>query len=161
MTKPLEGLRVIELGQLIAGPFAGKMLAEFGAQVIKIEAPGSGDPLRKWRMLHEGKSVWWAAQSRNKQSVTLDLRAPEGQELIRTLVRESDVLIENFRPGTLEGWGLGWEVLHEINPRLVMLPAAGILGVRRGARSGRQQPAGDRADQCLSLRRRQVRPHRR
>ncbi len=125
MTKPLEGLRVIELGQLIAGPFAGKMLAEFGAQVIKIEAPGSGDPLRKWRMLHEGTSVWWAAQSRNKQSVTLDLRAPEGQELIRTLVKESDVLIENFRPGTLEGWGLGWEVLHEINPRLVMLRVSG------------------------------------
>lgn len=125
MIKPLEGLRVIELGQLIAGPFAAKMLAEFGAEVIKIEPPGTGDPLRKWRLLHEGTSVWWAAQSRNKQSVTLDLRSEEGQEVIRTLVRESDVLIENFRPGTMEGWGLGWDALHALNPRLVMLRVSG------------------------------------
>jgi formyl-CoA transferase len=125
MAKPLEGLRVIELGQLIAGPFAAKMLGEFGAQVVKIEPPGTGDPLRKWRLLHEGTSVWWAVQSRNKQSVSLDLRTLEGQEVIRTLVKESDVLIENFRPGTMEAWNLGWEVLHEINPRLVMLRVSG------------------------------------
>ncbi|HEX7645991.1 MAG TPA: CoA transferase [Noviherbaspirillum sp.] len=125
MTKPLEGLRVIELGQLIAGPFAAKMLAEFGAQVIKIEPPGTGDPLRKWRLLHEGTSVWWAVQSRNKKSLSLDLKSPEAQEVIRTLVKESDVLIENFRPGTMEGWGLGWDVLHALNPRLVMLRVSG------------------------------------
>jgi formyl-CoA transferase len=116
MAKPLEGLRVIELGQLIAGPFAGKMLAEFGAQVIKVEPPVTGDPLRKWRLLHEGTSVWWSVQSRNKQSVSLDLR---------TLVKDCDVLIENFRPGTMEGWKLGWDVLHEINPKLVMLRVSG------------------------------------
>jgi formyl-CoA transferase len=127
MTKqqPLQGVRVLELGQLIAGPFASKMLAEFGAEVIKVEAPGKGDPLRKWRMLHDGTSVWWAAQSRNKQSLTLDLRAPEGQDVIRKLVQESDVLIENFRPGTMEGWGLGWEALHALNPKLIMLRVSG------------------------------------
>ena len=125
MTKPLDGLRVIELGQLIAGPFAGKMLAEFGARVIKIEPPGTGDPLRKWRLLHEGTSVWWAVQSRNKESVSLDLRTPEGQDVIRALVKDADVLIENFRPGTMEAWGLGWDVLHELNPKLVMLRVSG------------------------------------
>jgi formyl-CoA transferase len=125
MKKPLDGVRVLELGQLIAGPFASKSLAEFGARVIKIEAPGLGDPLRKWRLLHEGTSVWWAAQSRNKESVTLDLRSAEGQDVIRKLVLESDVLIENFRPGTLEGWGLGWEALHALNPRLIMLRVSG------------------------------------
>lgn len=125
MNKPLEGVKVLELGQLIAGPFASKMLAEFGASVVKIEPPGTGDPLRKWRLLHEGTSVWWAAQSRNKESVTLDLRTTEGQEVIRKLAAESDVLIENFRPGTLESWGLGWEALHALNPRLVMLRVSG------------------------------------
>jgi formyl-CoA transferase len=123
--KPLEGIRVLELGQLIAGPFACKMLAEFGAHVIKIEPPGIGDPLRKWRLLHEGTSVWWEAQSRNKESVTLDLRSQEGQEVIRKLVTQTDVLIENFRPGTLEGWNLGWDELHALNPRLVMLRVSG------------------------------------
>lgn len=123
--KPLQGVRVLELGQLIAGPFASKMLAEFGAEVIKVEAPGTGDPLRKWRMLHDGTSVWWAAQSRNKESVTLDLRSPEGQDVIRKLALECDVMIENFRPGTLEGWGIGWEALHELNPRLIMLRVSG------------------------------------
>jgi formyl-CoA transferase len=113
------------MGQLIAGPFAGKMLAEFGADVIKIEPPGTGDPLRKWRLLHEGTSVWWAAQSRNKKSVTLNLRSPEGQQVVRELIAENDVLIENFRPGTLESWGLGWEELQRINPRLVMLRVSG------------------------------------
>jgi formyl-CoA transferase len=125
VNKPLEGVKVLELGQLIAGPFASKMLAEFGASVVKIEPPGTGDPLRKWRLLHEGTSVWWAAQSRNKESVTLDLRTTEGQEVIRKLAAESDVLIENFRPGTLESWGLGWEALHALNPRLVMLRVSG------------------------------------
>lgn len=125
MTKPLDGLRVIELGQLIAGPFAAKMLAEFGARVIKIEPPGTGDPLRKWRLLHEGTSVWWAVQSRNKESVSLDLRSAEGQEVVRALVKDADVLIENFSPGTMEAWGLGWDALHEINPKLVMLRVSG------------------------------------
>ncbi|NLY63431.1 MAG: CoA transferase [Alcaligenaceae bacterium] len=125
MSKPLDGIKVLELGQLIAGPFACKMLAEFGAEVIKIEPPETGDPLRKWRLLHEGTSVWWASQSRNKQSVTLDLRQPEGQEVIRLLIKEVDVLVENFRPGTLEKWGLGWDELKKINPKLIMLRVSG------------------------------------
>ncbi|HJV80481.1 CoA transferase [Noviherbaspirillum sp.] len=123
--KPLDGLRVLELGQLIAGPFASKMLAEFGARVIKVEPPGTGDPLRKWRLLHEGTSVWWEAQSRNKESITLDLRTPEGQAVVKQLVQQSDVLIENFRPGTLEAWGLSWEELHALHPGLVMLRVSG------------------------------------
>ena len=125
MAGPLDGIRVLELGQLIAGPFASRMLAEFGADVIKIETPVTGDPLRKWRMLHEGTSVWWAAQSRNKRSVTLNLRDPEGQEIARRLAAGADVVIENFRPGALEGWGLGWDTLHALNPRLVMLRVSG------------------------------------
>ena len=100
----LRGLKVLELGQLIAGPFAGKTLAEFGADVIKIEPAGVGDPLRKWRMLRDGTSVWWQVQSRNKRSACLDLRSPEGQAAARALAAEADVLIENFKPGTLEGW---------------------------------------------------------
>lgn len=125
MSKPLEGIRVLELGQLIAGPFAAKMLAEFGADVIKVEPPGTGDPLRRWRLLHEGTSVWWAAQSRNKRSVSLDLNQPEAQDAVRKLAETTDVLIENFRPGMLEEWGLGWEALRTINPRLVMLRVSG------------------------------------
>ncbi|HLU03631.1 MAG TPA: CoA transferase [Advenella sp.] len=125
MSKPLDGIRVLELGQLIAGPFATKMLAEFGAEVIKIEPPGTGDPLRKWRLLHEGTSVWWASQSRNKQSVTLNLHEPEGQDVIRRLVADVDVIVENFRPGTLEKWNLGFEALKQINPRLIMLRVSG------------------------------------
>ena len=121
----LDGIRVLELGQLIAGPFAAKTLADFGAQIIKVESPGDGDPLRKWRMLHEGTSVWWQAQSRNKQSVCIDLRVKEGQEIVRKLASEADVLIENFRPGTLEKWGLGWDDLRAINPRLIMLRVSG------------------------------------
>jgi len=121
----LAGIRVLELGQLIAGPFAAKTLADFGAQVVKIEPPGLGDPLRKWRLLHQGTSVWWEAQSRNKQSVCVDLRQEEGQEIIRLLAAQADVLIENFRPGTLEKWGLSWEALHELNPRLIMLRISG------------------------------------
>ena len=121
----LAGVRVVEMGQLIAGPFAGKLLGEFGAEVVKIEPPGSGDPLRKWRMLKDGTSVWWQVQSRNKRSVALDLRAAEGQDLARRLIAEADILIENFRPGTLEGWGLGWDELRALNPGLVMLRISG------------------------------------
>ncbi len=122
----LEGIKVIELGQLIAGPFAGKTLADFGARVIKIEPPEQGDPLRQWRMTRGGTSVWWDAQSRNKESVCADLRSAEGQALVRELVQGADVLIENFRPGTLERWGLGWEALHALNPRLIMLRISGF-----------------------------------
>ncbi|MCS3472149.1 crotonobetainyl-CoA:carnitine CoA-transferase CaiB-like acyl-CoA transferase [Pseudomonas sp. JUb42] len=125
MQKPLQGIKVIELGQLIAGPFAAKMLGEFGADVIKVEPPGSGDPLRKWRLLHDGTSVWWAVSSRNKRSVTLDLREAEAQEVARRLIAEADVLIENFRPGTLEGWGMDWETLRALNPGLIMLRVSG------------------------------------
>jgi crotonobetainyl-CoA:carnitine CoA-transferase CaiB-like acyl-CoA transferase len=121
---PLAGIRVLELGQLIAGPFAAKTLADFGADVIKIEPP-TGDPLRKWRLLRGGTSVWWEVQSRNKRSVCADLRTQQGQSLVRRLAAEADVLIENFKPGTLEDWGLGWEVLHALNPRLVMLRLSG------------------------------------
>jgi formyl-CoA transferase len=121
----LAGIRVLELGQLIAGPFAAKTLADFGAEVVKIEPPGLGDPLRKWRLLHEGTSVWWEAQSRNKQSVCVDLRQKEGQGIVRLLAEQADVLIENFRPGTMEKWGLSWENLHALNPRLIMLRVSG------------------------------------
>ncbi len=125
MTKPLEGLKVVELGQLIAGPFAGKFFSEFGAEVIKIEPP-EGDPLRKWRKLHRGTSLWWYVQNRNKKSVTVDLRTPEGQEVVRRIARDADVVIENFRPGTLEKWGLGYERLAAQNPGLVMLRLSGF-----------------------------------
>jgi formyl-CoA transferase len=121
----LQGLKVLELGQLIAGPFAGKTLADFGADVIKVEPPGVGDPLRKWRLLRDGTSVWWQVQSRNKRSVCLDLRTHAGQDAVRALAAEADVLIENFKPGTLEGWGLGWDALHTLNPRLIMLRISG------------------------------------
>ena len=121
----LQGVRVIEMGQLIAGPFCGKTLGEFGADVIKIEAPESGDPLRNWRLIKEGTSVWWQVQSRNKRSVALDLRQKEGQDIARQLIAEADVLVENFRPGTLEGWGMSPEELHQLNPGLVMLRISG------------------------------------
>ncbi|MBX2869029.1 MAG: CoA transferase [Acidiferrobacterales bacterium] len=121
----LAGLKVLELGQLIAGPFAAKTLADFGADVIKIESAGTGDPLRKWRLLRDGTSVWWQVQSRNKRSVILDLRAAEGQAVVRRLVAEADVVIENFKPGKLEEWNIGWEQLHDINPGLVMLRISG------------------------------------
>jgi formyl-CoA transferase len=121
----LKGVRVIEMGQLIAGPFAGKTLGEFGADVIKIEAPGAGDPLRNWRMMKDGTSVWWQVQSRNKRSIALDLRSSEGQEIARKLIAEADVLVENFRPGTLESWGMGWDELSALNPGLVMLRISG------------------------------------
>lgn len=125
-TFPLHGIKVIELGTLIAGPFCARVLAEFGAEVIKIEPPEGGDPLRKWRKLHEGTSLWWYAQARNKKSVTLDLRQPEAQEIVRQLVKDADIVIENFRPGAMENWGLGWERLSQINPRLVMVRLSGF-----------------------------------
>jgi crotonobetainyl-CoA:carnitine CoA-transferase CaiB-like acyl-CoA transferase len=121
----MAGVRVLELGSLIAGPYASALFAQFGADVVKIEPPGVGDPLRKWRKLHEGTSLWWYVQSRNKKSVALDLKCEEGRSIVCRLVAETDVLIENFRPGTLEKWGLGWEQLSAINPRLVMVRISG------------------------------------
>ena len=121
----LCNLRVIELGQLIAGPFAAKTLADFGADVIKIEPPNSGDPLRKWRLLKDGTSVWWQIQSRNKRSIALDLKQTEAQDIVRQLVKDADVLIENFRPGAMEGWGLGPDELLALNPKLIMLRISG------------------------------------
>ena len=122
---PLHGLRVVELGQLIAGPFAAKTLADFGADVVKIETPKTGDPLRKWRLLKDGTSVWWQVQSRNKRSVALDLKDKAAQDIVRQLVKDADVLIENFRPGAMEGWGLGPDDLLTLNPRLIMLRISG------------------------------------
>jgi len=122
---PLAGLRVLELGQLIAGPFAGKTLADFGADVIKIEPPDGGDPLRRWRLLKDGTSVWWQVQSRNKRSVALDLRDAAAQAVVRELALEADVLIENFRPGAMEGFNLDPAALCEANPRLVVLRISG------------------------------------
>jgi formyl-CoA transferase len=122
---PLEGVKVLELGTLIAGPFCGKTLADFGAEVIKVEPPGDGDPLRRWRRMRNGVSLWWHVQSRNKKSITLDLRQPEGQAIARRLARESDIVIENFRPGALEKWNLGWDVLSRENPKLVLVRISG------------------------------------
>ncbi|WP_248917105.1 CaiB/BaiF CoA transferase family protein [Pseudomonas entomophila] len=125
-SKPLAGLKVIELGTLIAGPFASRICAEFGAEVIKVESPDGGDPLRKWRKLYEGTSLWWFVQARNKQSLTLNLKHPEGLEVLKRLLAEADILIENFRPGVLEKLGLSWESLHALNPRLVMVRLSGF-----------------------------------
>lgn len=123
----LSDLRVLEMGQLLAGPFCGQLLGDFGAEVIKLEQPGEGDPMRQWgREKPHGKSLWWPVVARNKKSVTLNLRTPEGQEIVRDLVRQSDILIENFRPGTMERWNLGYEQLSEINPRLVMVRVTGF-----------------------------------
>lgn len=121
----LQGVKVIELGALIAGPYAASLLGQFGAEVIKIESPTDGDPLRNWRKLHEGTSLWWYSQSRNKKSLTLNLKSEEGQQIVRELVRDADIVIENFRPGTLEGWGLGWDDLARINPNLIMVRVSG------------------------------------
>jgi formyl-CoA transferase len=126
MALPLQGIKVIELGTLIAGPFCARLLAEFGAEVIKIEPPGSGDPLRKWRKLHDGTSLWWYAQARNKKSVTLDLKHEEAQEIVRKLARDADIVVENFRPGAMEKWGLGWTELSAVNPRLIMVRLSGF-----------------------------------
>ncbi|HWR80294.1 MAG TPA: CaiB/BaiF CoA-transferase family protein [Pseudomonas sp.] len=124
--KPLAGLKVIELGTLIAGPFAARICAEFGAQVTKVESPDGGDPLRKWRKLYEGTSLWWFVQARNKRSITLNLKHPQGREVLMKLLAEADILIENFRPGVLEKLGFGWDVLHALNPRLVMVRLSGF-----------------------------------
>ncbi|MBJ2268718.1 CoA transferase [Pseudomonas sp. MF6772] len=124
--KPLAGLKVIELGTLIAGPFASRICAEFGAQVIKVESPDGGDPLRKWRKLYEGTSLWWFVQARNKQSLTLNLKHPEGLAILKQLLADADILIENFRPGVLEKLGLSWDTLHALNPKLVMVRLSGF-----------------------------------
>jgi len=125
MGGPLQGIRVVEIGTLIAAPFAARLMAEFGADVIKIEAPETGDPLRKWRKLHEGTSLWWYLQSRNKKSVCVNLKSAEGVEIVKRLAADADVVIENLRPGALEKLGLGWDVLHAINPKLTMVRISG------------------------------------
>ena len=125
LPRPLAGLRVVELGALIAGPFCAKLLGEFGADVVKIEPPGHGDPLRTWRYVEDGTSLWWHVQSRNKRSVAVDLRTAEGQQVVRTLAERADIVVENFRPGTLEAWNLSYESLARINPGLVMVRISG------------------------------------
>lgn len=124
--KPLAGLKVVELGTLIAGPFCTRIMAEFGAEVIKVEAPAGGDPLRQWRKMYEGTSLWWYVQARNKKSVTANLKHPDGLEFVRRLIAEADILVENFRPGVLEKLGLGWDALKAINPGLVMVRLSGF-----------------------------------
>ena len=124
--KPLAGLKVIELGTLIAGPFASRICAEFGADVIKVESPDGGDPLRKWRKLYEGTSLWWFVQARNKKSLTLNLKHPDGLAILKQLLADADILIENFRPGVLEKLGLDWDTLHALNPKLVMVRLSGF-----------------------------------
>lgn len=126
MSKPLDGVRVLELGSLIAGPFCTRILAEFGARVIKVESPDGGDPLRKWRKLYQGTSLWWFIQSRNKESLTLNLKHPEGKAILQRLLAETDILVENFRPGVLEKLGFGWEEIHALNPALVMVRLSGF-----------------------------------
>ena len=123
---PLDGLRVIELGTLLAGPFCGQLLGDFGAEVIKVEPPGQGDPMRTWGQEKiNGKSLWWPVVARNKKAITLDLRQPEGQCVLKELVAKSDFLLENFRPGTMEKWGLGYGTLSELNPGLIMIRVSG------------------------------------
>lgn len=124
--RPLDGVRVLEMGQLIAGPFAGCILGYFGAEVIKIEPPGDGDALRKWRVLRDGTSLWWSSLGRNKKSVTVNLREPRGREIARDLALSCDVLIENFRPGTLEKWGMGPDVLAAAKPELIVARISGF-----------------------------------
>ncbi|MGZ5141996.1 MAG: CaiB/BaiF CoA transferase family protein [Burkholderiales bacterium] len=123
---PLAGIKVIELGTLIAAPFCARLLGEFGAEVIKIEAPEGGDQIRGWRKMYHGTSLWWYVQARNKKSVTVNLRVPEGQEIVRRLAREADIVIENFRPGALEKWNIGWSQLSELNQRLIMVRLSGF-----------------------------------
>lgn len=124
---PLSDIRVVEMGQLLAGPFCGQLLADFGAEVIKCEQPGIGDPMRQWgREKPYGKSLWWPVVARNKKSLTINLRTPEGQSIVHNLIKSCDILIENFRPGTMERWNLGYEKLKEINPRLIMVRVTGF-----------------------------------
>lgn len=124
--KPLQGVRVLELGTLIAGPFCSRILAEFGAEVVKVEAPGEGDPLRKWRKMYGDTSLWWYVQARNKKSVTANLKHPDGLEVVRRLAARADIVVENFRPGVLEKLGVGWETLSALNPGLVMVRLSGF-----------------------------------
>jgi formyl-CoA transferase len=123
---PLAGIRVLELGSFIAGPFAGQLLGDYGAEVIKIEPPGDGDPMRRWGINRDGESLWWPAIGRNKKSVVLDLRTDEGRDTVRRLVAECDVVLENFRPGTLAKWGLDYDRLVEVNPRIVVVHVSGF-----------------------------------
>jgi formyl-CoA transferase/succinyl-CoA--D-citramalate CoA-transferase len=132
----LEGVRVLELGHIIGGPFCGHLFADHGADVVKVEAPGQGDPMREWGGLYRGVGLYWPIISRGKRSVTIDLRQADGQRLVRELVRETDVLVENFRSGTLERWGIGWDELHRLNPRLIMVRITGY---------GQDGPYRDRA----------------
>ncbi|WP_038933040.1 CaiB/BaiF CoA transferase family protein [Bradyrhizobium japonicum] len=125
MDGPLSGIRVVELGTLIAAPFAARLFAEFGAEVIKIEQPGSGDPLRRWRKLHQGTSLWWYLQSRNKKSIAIDLKSSDGRDVALRLAAQADVVIENFKPGSLEKLGLGWDVLSKLNPDLTLVRISG------------------------------------
>src|SRR5687767_10211718 len=147
-TRPLEGVRVVEMGSLLAGPFCGQLLADFGAEVIKLEPPGKGDPMRVWgRHRKEGRTLWWPIIARNKKSVTINLREREGQDLARRLISGGDVVVENFRPGTLEKWGLGYEDLRGINPGLVMVRVSGYgrrdrTGVRPGSGPSGRRWAG-------------------
>ncbi|MDN4524208.1 CaiB/BaiF CoA transferase family protein [Fictibacillus fluitans] len=122
---PLQDLRVLELGTLIAGPFTGRLLGDFGAELIKVEPPGKSDPMRNWGNSKEGTGLWWPVQSRNKKSITLNLREEEGQKILKELVKKTDIIIENFRPGTMEKWNLSYEELSEINPKLIMVRTSG------------------------------------
>jgi crotonobetainyl-CoA:carnitine CoA-transferase CaiB-like acyl-CoA transferase len=135
-TGPLKGLRMIELGVLLAGPFCGQLMGDYGCEVIKIEPPGQHDPLRDWGQFKpEGQSLWFPIVARNKKCATLNLRTKEGQEALKALVAKSDFLLENFRPGTMEKWGLGWEELKKINPGLIMIRVSGLC--QRGRSDGR------------------------
>lgn len=125
--RPLDDIRVLELGAFLAGPFCGQLLADFGAEVIKVEPPGKGDPMREWgRHRYKGRTLWWPVLARNKKSITIDLRTPEGQALVKRIVPHVDMVLENFRPGTLEEWGLGWEELSALNPGLIMIRVSGF-----------------------------------
>jgi crotonobetainyl-CoA:carnitine CoA-transferase CaiB-like acyl-CoA transferase len=117
----LAGIKVLELGTLIAGPFCARMLGEFGAEVIKIESPDGGDPIRTWRVLKDGTSLWWSVQSRNKKSLTLNMKHARGREIARRLALEADIIVENYRPGVLEKWGIGYEQLKALNPAVIMV----------------------------------------
>ena len=123
--KPLKGLKVLEMGQLLAGPFCGSLLAGFGAEIIKIEKPKTGDPLRVWRKMHKGTSLWWLSMGRNKKSITLDMTNPKGQEIARKLAAKVDILLENFKPGTMEKWGMGYEDLRRLNEKIIMVRVSG------------------------------------
>ncbi|HCE11071.1 MAG TPA: formyl-CoA transferase [Oxalobacteraceae bacterium] len=122
---PMTGVKVLELGTLIAGPFCSRMLAEFGADVIKIESPGGGDPIRQWRVLKDGTSLWWSVQARNKKSITLNMKDPGGQEIAKRLALDADIIIENYRPGVMEKWNLGYEILRAENPATIMVRLSG------------------------------------